>query len=363
MMRHRLSCAGPPLLVLLFLFASLQTEAFSSTGSANFESLLKSGNRQDAYDAAVKLTQLEPHHGYSWYTSLKVCCGACPLKCLCRYLLAIALEAQGQQSSDRLFQALNEAVKCHQHPPPPPAYLRLKQMYEEHGLLEQAGYILLSGAESHPSNLDIWVDICFLLLRMLSKSCLRVCQTVMRLFDINSIQGAAPIKQRVAGGLASAGAVGLAQEAIGIFALSDHQPHVGLFWLLRSLDAQSRPLHRSSAVKPRTRTVFWALVARARLLAWDISIPLSDDFFSGLKSLPAKEVTDSIVAFHFLEAGGPPDMILWLMRLHASRFVLFPCVYLVARIYVLPSACLLTFAYLFAYVYLIARICVDFKCN
>jgi hypothetical protein len=246
-------------------------------------------------------------------------CASLP-ECLFRYLLAVALEAQGTQSFDRLFQALHQAIKCQQQPPPPPAYLRLKQMYEERGQLEQAGYILLSGAESHPSNHDIWVEICFLLLRLLSRSCLRVCQTAMRLFENASMQDNAFVKRQAVGGLASAGAIGLAQEAIGIFALSDHQPHVGLFWLLRSLKAQTRPQRGLSAAKPRIRTIFWTLVARARLLAWEISIPHSAGFFSELKSYPAKDVTDSIVAFHFLEAGGPSDMILWLMTLHASRF-------------------------------------------
>ena len=320
---HNRSCSGMPLLALLLLLAALLSAASSNGDVMRFQSLLHSGNHQGAYRAAEELTRLKPKDGYSWYVAYERLGHkfdqAPPSNALFRYLLAIALELQGGQSNERLFQALNEAVKCHQHPPPPPAYLRLKQLYDARGLLEEGGYILLSGADSHPHNGDIWFEICFLLLRMLSKSCLRTCQTAMRLVDATAMQDAA------AGGLASSGAAGLPQEAIGIFALSDHQPHVGLTWLLRSLNAQSKPLPNGApAAKPRIRTIFWALVARARLLAWNISVPHSEGFFSELKSFPAKEITDSIVAFHFLEAGGPSDMILWLMSLQASRFALVP---------------------------------------
>jgi hypothetical protein len=226
-----------------------------------------------------------------------------------RYLLAVALEAQGNDA-ERMFQVLQQAVNCYQYPPPPPAHLRLKQMYEDRGQLEEAGYMLLAGAEAHPDNYQIWMEMCFLLLRMLSRSCLRVCQTAMRVSSPMAFQ------DRSHSGLMATGGP---QEAIGIFALSDHQPDIGLFWLMRSMHAQLK-LHRGlSPGKPRLRTTFWALVARARLLAWDISIPQSEDFFSKLTSFPAKEIYESIVAFHFLEAGGPSEMILWLMKLIATK--------------------------------------------
>lgn len=223
---------------------------------------------------------------------------------------------QGKDSETQ-FRALNQAVSCEQYPPPPLAHLRLRQMYEDRGQMQQAGYVLMGGAEAYPDNYFIWMEFCFLLLRLLSKSCLRVCHTALRLSHTISTQN------RVNGGLITSGGP---QEAIGIFALSDHQPDIGLFWLLRSMHAQLKPHHGPSAVRPRLRTTFWALVARARLLAWDISIPQSDGFFSELKTFPSKEIIESIVAFHFLEAGGPSEMILWLMRLIASRFALFSLV-------------------------------------
>ena len=176
--------------------------------------------------------------------------------------------------------------------------------------MDEAGYMLLAGAEAHPDNFHIWMEMCYLLLRMLSRSCLRVCQTAMRLSNSNSIQNPAYGALTTSGG---------PQEAIGIFAISDHQPDIGLFWLLRSTHAQLKLNSGSSAGRPRLRTTFWALLARARLLAWDISIPQSDGFFSELMSFPPKEIAESIVAFHFLEAGGPPEMILSLMSLFASR--------------------------------------------
>jgi hypothetical protein len=39
-------------------------------------------------------------------------------------------------------------------------------------------------------------------------------------------------------------------------------------------------------------------------------------------SYPENEIIDSVVAFHFLEAGGPSEMIPWLMKLHLSRYAL-----------------------------------------
>jgi hypothetical protein len=238
---------------------------------------------------------------------------------LIRFLLAAALDAQGQ-NSESLFQALHRAVDCNQRPPPPLAYLRLKQIYDDRGQMQEAGYMLLAGAEVHPGTYVLWEELCFLLLRMLSKSCLRVCQTAMRVSLYDSTQvSVALIKRQSSGGQLSSASIGRPQEAIGIFALSDHQSDIGLFWLLRSIHAQLKRQHGSSAGRPRLRTIFWALVARARLLAWDTSIPKSDGFFSTLMSFPPAEIIESVVAFHFLEAGGPSDMILWLMRLHASR--------------------------------------------
>jgi hypothetical protein len=299
-------------LALLLLLVSLKTVAGRSTGHINkFESLMNSGDHKGAHHIAEELTRQMPNDGYSWCvarvndSATKVPRTSASSNALFRYLLAIALEVLGKDA-ERMFQVLQQAVNCHHYPPPPPAHLRLKQMYEDRGQMEEAGYMLLAGAEAHPDNYQIWMEMCFLLLRMLSRSCLRVCQTAMRLSSPMAAQ------DRAYSGLNSGGP----QEAIGIFALSDHQPDIGLFWLLRSMHAQLK-LHR--ALRPRLRTTFWALVARARLLAWDISIPQSDDFFSKLTSFPAKEIYESIVAFHFLEAGGPPEMVLWLMTLLATK--------------------------------------------
>jgi hypothetical protein len=228
-------------------------------------------------------------------------------------MLAIALDAQGNQT-ESLFQALNQAIHCHAYPPPPTAHLRLKRMYQARGLLLDAGYSLLAGADAHPDSHSIWLELCQLLLQMLSKSCLRVCQTAMRLTDHRSTESRDQ---------AVDDPTGRPQESIGIFALSDQQADIGLFWLLRSIHAQ---MSGSTNARPRPRTLFWALVARSRLLAWDISIPHSQRFFSDLKSFPEKAVLESVVAFHFLEAGGPSEMIPWLMALHASRCAFSPLI-------------------------------------
>jgi hypothetical protein len=211
-------------------------------------------------------------------------------------------------------------VNCDHNPPPPLAYLRLKQMYEDRGQSLEAGYALLAGIDSHPGVFNIWQETCDVIMQMVSKSCLRVCHTAMRLSSDSAVQDLTLTKRPATGGLSSSAASGRPQEAIGIFALSDHQPDIGLFWLLRSMRAQMKLQKGSSAARPRLRTTFWALVARSRLLAWDVSIPHSEGFFAELKSFPEKEIMESVVAFHFLEAGGPPEMITWLMRLHASRY-------------------------------------------
>ena len=135
-------------------------------------------------------------------------------------------------------------MNCEQYPPPPLAHLRLRQMYEDRGQIEKAGYVLMGGAEAYPDNYFIWMEFCFLLLRLLSKSCLRVCHTALRLSHTISTQN------RVNGGLITSGGP---QEAIGIFALSDHQPDIGLFWLLRSMHAQLKPHHGPSAVRPAAK--------------------------------------------------------------------------------------------------------------
>jgi hypothetical protein len=186
----------------------------------------------------------------------------------------------------------------------------------------EASYTLLAGIDSHPGIFALWLETCEAITQMMSRACLRVCHTAVRLSSDSSVQALTHEKRLASGGLGTSVAVGRPQEAIGIFALSDHQPDIGLFWLLRSMHAQLKLQKGSSAVRLRLRTTFWALVARSRLLAWDVSIPHSESFFSELMSFPEKEIIDSVVAFHFLEAGGPSEMIPWLMKLHLSRYAL-----------------------------------------
>ena len=183
----------------------------------------------------------------------------------------------------------------------------------------EASYTLLAGIDSHPGIFALWLETCEAIMQMMSRACLRVCHTAVRLSSDSAVQALTHEKRLASGGLGTSVAVGRPQEAIGIFALSDHQPDIGLFWLLRSMHAQLNLQKGSSSVRLRLRTTFWAIVARSRLLAWDVSIPHSESFFSELMSLPEKEILDSVVAFHFLEAGGPSEMIPWLMKLHLSR--------------------------------------------